>query len=127
MSEIIFFIFAMIICTVIPMYSKGVFEEKYSFNVLMPIPIVFNFVALLVVLVVSLKEMDITWAVIIAIIVYFLSCIYVYSKIKAKCSKWTHIVLAVVSNALLPIGFVLIVVIALLVIYAGSGGKRKRK
>lgn len=127
MSEIIFFIFAMIICTIIPMYSKSVFEEKYSFNVLMPIPVVLNFVALLVVLVVSLKEMDITWAVIIAINVYFLSCIYVYSKIKAICSKWMDVVLAIVSNALLPISFILIVIIILLAIYAGSGGNRKKK
>jgi len=127
MGEIILIIIAIVICTALPMYSKIHFEEKYNINVLMPAPVVLNFVALLLVLVVSLKEMEITWAIIIAIIVYFFSCIYVFSKIKNTCSKGMDVVLAIASNALLPIGVVLIVIITLVVIYAGSSGKRKKK
>lgn len=129
MFEFIFILIAIIICTVIPVYAKNHFEEKYNIGILMPGPVVLNFVVLLSILAMNYAEKDEKGAVIVAIVVYFLTCIYVIAKSRRVCSNNIDIVIAVVANALLPIGIVLIVFLALVVYYLKSdiGSKRKRR
>lgn len=127
MMEIILIVMGIIICTILPIGVKNHFENKYNTDILMLGPIALNFVALLSVLVMNLNGMDEMIAIIFAIIVYLFTGLYVVKKTSNICTEVIDIVLAVVANALLPIGIVLIVVMALAALYSSSGGKKKRK
>lgn len=127
MVEIIFIIIAIVICTILPMYAKRHFEEKYNTDILMLGPVALNCVALLAIMVMDLKGMDEWISILAVIIVYLLTCSYVLRQAKRISSNRIDIVIAVVANALLPMGIVLVVVMTLLVIFASSEGKKKKR
>ena len=126
MMEIIFIVIGIVICTVVPLYAKNHFEEKYNVMVLMPGPVICNCVALLSILLFNLNDLEEWIAVVISVFVYSITCTYVFKRAKEVCSARKDIILAVAANALLPIGIVAIIFMILVTFYVSSEGKKKR-
>ena len=126
MMEIIFIVIGIVICTVVPLYAKKHFEEKYNVMVLMPGPVICNCVALLSILLFNLNDLEEWIAVVISAIVYLITCTYVYKRVKEICTNKKDVILAVAANALLPVGVVLIIFMVLVMFYMSSEGKKKR-
>ena len=127
MEESGFIVIAVVGCTVIPLFLNRYFEQKYYIGVLMTGPIIFNCVALLLALLANSNEMYEVPIVVFAVVVYILSCVYVAMKVKKMSCNAFEIFMAVVANALLPVGIVLIIIMVLATLYAASDGKKKKR